>query len=67
MTIIAAPSSLLQDPDSIETLAVAEQKYIENAIALCAGNLQLAARRLGISPSTIYRKKEAWQAETPPD
>jgi two-component system, repressor protein LuxO len=46
--------------DAIEPLAVAERQYIEHAIALCGGNLQLAARKLGISPSTIYRKKEAW-------
>ena len=44
----------------IETLAIAEQRYIENAIAVCGGNLQLASRKLGISPSTIYRKKESW-------
>lgn len=46
--------------DAIEPLAVAERHYIEHVIALCGGNLQLAARKLGISPSTIYRKKEAW-------
>ena len=33
------------------------------AIALCGGNLQLAARRLGIGTSTIYRKREAWARE----
>ncbi len=48
------------DPESIDPLALVEQRYIENAIAVCHGNLQLAARKLGISPSTIYRKKEAW-------
>jgi len=46
--------------DAIEPLAVAERHYIEHVITLCGGNLQLAARKLGISPSTIYRKKEAW-------
>ena len=49
-------------PEDIEKLAISERRYIENAIAVCGGNLQLAARRLGVSPSTIYRKKEAWQA-----
>ena len=48
-------------PDMIERLEVAERRYIENAIAVCGSNLQLAARRLGISASTIYRKKEAWE------
>ena len=61
----AAPtlSALPSAADAIEPLAVAERTYIENAIALCGGNLQLAARRLGISPSTIYRKKEGWGGE----
>jgi two-component system repressor protein LuxO len=56
-------SALPSAADAIEPLAVAERAYIENAIALCGGNLQLAARRLGISPSTIYRKKEGWGVE----
>lgn len=46
--------------DAIQPLAAMERRYIENAIAICGGNLQDAARRLGISPSTIYRKKEGW-------
>jgi DNA-binding NtrC family response regulator len=46
---------------AIEPLAKIERGYIERAIALCDGNLQLAARKLKISPSTIYRKKEAWE------
>ena len=58
----AAVPVLPADLESLVPLAVVEQRYIENAIALCNGNLQLAARRLGISPSTIYRKKEAWGA-----
>ncbi len=48
------------DPTAIEPLAVAERRYIEHAIALCGGNMQLVARRLQVSPSTLYRKKEAW-------
>jgi two-component system repressor protein LuxO len=49
-------------PDEIVSLAVAERRYIEHAVSVCGGNLQLAARKLGISPSTIYRKKEGWAA-----
>jgi len=49
--------------DAIEPLTVAERRYIEHAIAVCGGNLQLASRKLKISASTIYRKKEAWEAE----
>ena len=46
--------------DGIEPLAEVERFHIERAIALCGGNLQLAARKLKISPSTIYRKRESW-------
>ena len=40
--------------DAIEPLTVAERRYIEHAIAVCGGNLQLASRKLKISASTIY-------------
>jgi two-component system repressor protein LuxO len=50
-------------PASVEIMPLAdmERAYVERAIALCDGNIQLAARRLGISASTIYRKKEGWE------
>jgi two-component system repressor protein LuxO len=38
-----------------------EKKTIEDAIQKCDGNISKAARLLGISPSTIYRKREFWQ------
>jgi two-component system repressor protein LuxO len=41
-------------------LADIERQYIERAIDLYRGNIQLAARKLGVSASTIYRKKESW-------
>ena len=59
-TVEAAGFATLSDEASIQPLATAERLYIEKAIEICNGNLQLAARRLGISPSTIYRKKEIW-------
>jgi two-component system repressor protein LuxO len=37
-----------------------EREAIENAIASCGGSIPKAAKRLGISPSTIYRKRETW-------
>ncbi|HTJ58957.1 MAG TPA: helix-turn-helix domain-containing protein [Devosiaceae bacterium] len=37
-----------------------EQRIIEEAIASCAGNVALAAAALELSPSTIYRKRQAW-------
>jgi two-component system repressor protein LuxO len=58
-----APASAPAAAESSEImpLAAMERAYVERAIALCDGNIQLAARRLGISASTIYRKKEAWE------
>ena len=40
-----------------------EQRIIEDAIQTFAGNVALAAAALELSPSTIYRKRQAW-AET---
>jgi DNA-binding NtrC family response regulator len=37
-----------------------EQRIIEDAIARCQGNVALAAAALELSPSTIYRKRQAW-------
>lgn len=45
----------------IETLSVVEKRTIENAIAFCDGNIPKAAALLDVSPSTIYRKKQAWE------
>ena len=37
-----------------------EQRIIEDAIQQFAGNIALAAAALELSPSTIYRKRQAW-------
>lgn len=37
-----------------------EQKIIEDAIQTFAGNIAMAAAALELSPSTIYRKRQAW-------
>jgi two-component system repressor protein LuxO len=39
-----------------------ERDIIEAAIERFAGSIPRAAQALGISPSTIYRKRESWQA-----
>ncbi len=52
-------SSSAQVP--IEPMWRQEQKIIETAIACHNGNISLAAAALEISPSTIYRKKQAWE------
>lgn len=40
-----------------------EKQAIESTIAACGGSIPKAATKLGISPSTIYRKKESWDAQ----
>lgn len=37
-----------------------EQRIIEDAIQSFSGNIALAAAALELSPSTIYRKRQAW-------
>jgi two-component system repressor protein LuxO len=37
-----------------------EQRIIEDAIESLGGNIALAAAALELSPSTIYRKRQAW-------
>lgn len=39
-----------------------EKDAIEMTIAMCGGSVPKAARILGISSSTIYRKRQAWEA-----
>jgi len=46
----------------IRPLWIAEREIIEAAIASCEGNIPRAAAFLEISPSTIYRKKQVWDA-----
>ena len=40
-----------------------EREAIQNAIAYCDGNVLNAAVMLELSPSTVYRKKQAWEAD----
>ncbi len=47
--------------DVIRPLAEIEKEAIERAIEICGGNIPQAAAALGLSPSTIYRKKTAWE------
>lgn len=37
-----------------------EREVVEKTIRQCSGSIPSAARRLGVSPSTLYRKREAW-------
>jgi DNA-binding NtrC family response regulator len=50
-------------PPVIRPLAVVEREAIEAALTLCDGNIPRAAAALGVSPSTLYRKKQAWEGD----
>lgn len=46
-----------------QPLARLERAFITATIAACDGSVPHAARLLDVSPSTIYRKREAWVRE----
>ncbi|ODY09225.1 sigma-54-dependent Fis family transcriptional regulator [Vibrio parahaemolyticus] len=48
---------------SIRPMWQDEREAIQNAIAYCDGNVLNAAVMLELSPSTVYRKKQAWEAD----
>lgn len=64
------PQSSSEDPpivnqintNSIRPMADIEREAIQNAIDHCDGNVLNAAVLLELSPSTLYRKKQAWEA-----
>lgn len=62
---VAGPSSLIYaGADAVRPSVLPmwrqEQRIIEEAIATFAGNIAMAAAALELSPSTIYRKRQAW-------
>jgi DNA-binding NtrC family response regulator len=59
----ASPVAAESGPRPIKPLWLVEKDTIEEAISACEGNIPRAAALLDISPSTIYRKRLAWQAE----
>jgi two-component system, repressor protein LuxO len=60
-----APPPDLGTPESLVglTLAEAERRLIEATLAQYRGSIPKAARVLDVSPSTLYRKIEAWNAK----
>jgi two-component system repressor protein LuxO len=64
--VLAAPSAPVPAAPAvlaggrIRPLAELEREAIEAAITLCGGNVAQAAAALGVSPSTLYRKRVAW-------
>jgi two-component system repressor protein LuxO len=52
---------LSAEAGAVEPLALTERRAIERAIASFGGNIAAAAAALELSPSTLYRKRLAWQ------
>jgi two-component system repressor protein LuxO len=50
--------------EEVRPLWQLEKEIIERTIEICDGNIPKAAALLEISASTIYRKKQAWSAES---
>ncbi len=62
---VSQPQSSNQNlPDNIKPLWQVEKEAIEHAIELCNGGIPKAAALLDVSPSTIYRKIQAWEAKS---
>nr|WP_328809186.1 sigma-54 dependent transcriptional regulator [Roseibium aggregatum] len=49
---------------TIEPLWAQERRIIEDALDAFDGNIAMAAAALEISPSTIYRKRQSWEARS---
>ncbi|WP_137124354.1 sigma-54 dependent transcriptional regulator [Roseomonas sp. HF4] len=63
--VLAPAATPARAPDParrIRPLAEVEREAIEEAVRLCGGNIPKAAAFLGVSPSTLYRKRDAWAA-----
>jgi two-component system repressor protein LuxO len=54
------PAPVARTEADIRPLEDVEREAIEDAIGICHGNIAKAASLLGVSPSTIYRKKQTW-------
>jgi DNA-binding NtrC family response regulator len=51
---------------AVKPLWQVEKEAIEEALAVCGGNVPRAAALLEVNPSTIYRRKAEWEKARPP-
>ena len=65
LSLLAGDNLYGETAHQIRPLAEMQRAYIEMAIGLCGGNIPRAAEHLGISASTIYRKKVQWDKGAP--
>jgi two-component system repressor protein LuxO len=61
---VAGAEPVRSGADPLKPLWLVEKEAIERAIDRCGGNIPRAAALLEVSPSTIYRKRQAWQSAT---
>jgi len=67
LALTKAEEKTMEAPDSLLTLSEIERDYIRKVLEVCRRNHTEAARRLGISRSTLWRKlKEHGMAEVSP-
>ncbi|WP_339695306.1 sigma-54 dependent transcriptional regulator [Celeribacter baekdonensis] len=57
---LGGTSQVPENPFAGKTLAEIERNAVEAAISHAGGSIPTAARSLGVSPSTLYRKLEGW-------
>jgi len=60
MPLKTVPDFFPTTADNLRPLEEMERRIIEHAVKLCGGNVPRAASHLGISASTIYRKRNSW-------
>ncbi|NOH79699.1 sigma-54-dependent Fis family transcriptional regulator [Vibrio sp. RE86] len=60
---VESMESVSDKPVQIRPMWQIERETIQQAIDYCDGNVLNAAVLLELSPSTVYRKKQAWEAE----
>ncbi len=56
MSSVSPPAAFIE-----KTMAEMEREFVEATIEHCGGSVPRAAIILDVSPSTIYRKREAWK------
>ncbi len=61
---VVAGASASPAAQFVKPLVETEREAIEYAIAYCNGNIPNAAALLEVAPSTIYRKKSAWDSQS---
>lgn len=61
--VVESVNTQSSTPVTIRPMWQVERETIQQAIDFCDGNVLNAAVLLELSPSTVYRKKQAWEAE----